>query len=380
MSKASSTMGCNESEILALFDKKRSFSWIDRPLYEIGFYNCCTVSVEQRDGWCVFLQQSYEAISEYDSSVRIFVNAFPHLFPGGIADVREGDRKVNVTSSKWSKHMILHADGRFARDHVFCFFAHNYSLRQRNIEAGSFFINSHIKDPPRSLEELQESIRHGDSSFVNKMVYYVKRIRGSDAYWRYKRAELYNWIHYHIGEGHGAPNGFFTLSCAKYFWPDMIRLLEDRIWIAEGRHRNGPGAKTDRHGNVIDLSSDRKARNKAINDYAVVVQEFFIRRTEDYLNTVGRDVLGIKHYWCRFEFAKGRGQIHAHVLVILEKDIQNKIQEQVNAANGNREKEAKLVAEWAKKQFGMTAEHTEPSSNPDDDRYVHILYFGRGEI
>lgn len=44
---------------------------------------------------------------------------------------------------------------------------------------------------------------------------------------------------------------------------DMIRLLEDRIWIAEGRHRNGPGAKTDRHGNVIDLGSDRKARNKA---------------------------------------------------------------------------------------------------------------------
>ena len=315
-------------------------------------------------------QQSTEAISEYDCSVRIFVNAFPHLFPGGIADIREGDRKVNVATSKWAKHMLLYVDGRFVRDHVFCFFAHNYSLRQRNIEAGSYFVNTLINDPPRSLEDLQASLRRGDSSFVNKMVYYVKRIRGSDAYWRYKRAELYNWIHYHIGEGHGAPNGFFTLSCAEYFWPDMIRLLEDRIWIAEGRHRNGPGAKTDRHGNIIDLSNDRKARNKAINDYSVVVQEFFIRRTEDYLNTVGRDVLGIKHYWCRFEFAKGRGQIHAHILVILAKDSQNRIQEQVNAANGNREKEAKLVAEWAKKQFGMTAEYTEPSASVDNDRCV----------
>jgi len=56
ISRASSTMGCNESEILALFDRKKHFSWIDRPLHEIGFYNCCSVSVEQRDGWCVFLE------------------------------------------------------------------------------------------------------------------------------------------------------------------------------------------------------------------------------------------------------------------------------------------------------------------------------------
>jgi len=308
-------------------------------------------------------QQSKEAISEFDASIRLFVNAFPHLFPGGIADARESDRKVNVSIAKWAKHLLLYSDGRFARDPVWGFFAFNFSLRQRNTDSGSFFVNSHISDSPRSLEDLQASIRAGDTSFVNKMVYYTKRIRGSDSYWRYKRSELYNWIHYHIGEGHGAPNGFFTLSCAEYFWPDVIRLLEERIWIAEGRHRNGPGAKTDRNGNTIDLSNNRKARNKAVNDYAVVIQEFFIHRTEDYLKTVGREVLGIEHYWCRFEFAKGRGQIHAHILVILRKGIQNKIQEKVNTANGNRAKEAKLVGEWAKSQFGMTAELNESAAN-----------------
>ena len=311
-------------------------------------------------------QQSSEALSEFDTSLRIFVNAFPHLFPGGVADARESDRKTDVKIAKWAKHLLLYADGRFARDHVWCFFAYNYSLRQRNTESGSYFVNSHISNPPRSLGDLQMSLRNGDHSFVNKMVYYIKRIRGSDAYWRQKRAELYNWIHYHLGEGHGAPNGFFTLSCAEYFWPDMIRLLEDRIWIAEGRHRNGPGAKTDRNGVVIDLANDKKARNKAVNDYSVVIQEFFIKRTDDYLNTVGRDVLGIEHYWCRFEFAKGRGQIHAHILVILKKDIQNQIQEQVDAANGNRQREAKAVSDWAKSQFGMTAEH-DGTTNTDSE-------------
>ena len=29
-------------------------------------------------------QQSSQPVSEFDTSIRIFVNAFPHLFPGGI--------------------------------------------------------------------------------------------------------------------------------------------------------------------------------------------------------------------------------------------------------------------------------------------------------
>ena len=90
------------------------------------------------------------------------------------------------------------------------------------------------------------------------------------------------------------------------------------------------------------------------------------RTEEDYLNTVGRDVLGIEHYWCRFEFAKGRGQIHAHILVILKKEIQNQIQEQVDAANGNRQREAKAVSDWAKSQFGKTAEH-DGTTNTDSE-------------
>ena len=152
----------------------------------------------------------------------------------------------------------------------------------------------------------------------------------------------------------------------------MIRLLEDRIWIAEGRQRNGPGAKVDRNGHVIDLANDRKARNKAVNDYSIVVQQFFIKRTEDFLNTVGKKILGIEHYWLRFEFAKGRGQIHAHFLVILRKEIQVNLQNQVNSAKGNRQKEANLIADWARQQFGMTAKH-EAKSTESEKRYVLSL-------
>jgi hypothetical protein len=55
--------------------------------------------------------------------------------------------------------------------------------------------------------------------------YYSQRVRGSSLYWRSRWAELYSWINHHVKEGNGMPNFFITLSCAKYFWPDVLCLL-----------------------------------------------------------------------------------------------------------------------------------------------------------
>lgn len=38
-------------------------------------------------------------------------------------------------------------------------------------------------------------------------------------------------------------------------------------------------------------------------------------KVENWLETVGKKVFSITGYYVRFEFAKGRGQIHAHILV-----------------------------------------------------------------
>jgi hypothetical protein len=46
------------------------------------------------------------------------------------------------------------------------------------------------------------------------------------------RAELYSSINHHVKEGNGMPNFFITLSCAEYFWPDVLRLLNERLKIA----------------------------------------------------------------------------------------------------------------------------------------------------
>jgi hypothetical protein len=300
-------------------------------------------------------QTSSEALSEYDDSMKIFTNAFPHLFPGGIADANERERTIAVTPQDWAKHLLFYKDGRFAKDPIWCFFAYNYVQRRQNVSGGNYFVNSHISNPPRSLEQLQNQLRDGDTSFINKISFYTKRVRGSDAYWRFKRSQLYAWINHHVGNGNGAPQLFKTLSCAEYFWPDMIRLLEDRVWIAEGKHLSQLGEKLYRDGKKIELTNDSTARNKAVNDYSIVVQEFFIERLRDWLTTVGKEIFGIRHYWCRLEFAKGRGQIHAHLLAIVQNEKLKRLQYQLNNPKITPQHEADLITEWAEDTLGMSA-------------------------
>ena len=299
-------------------------------------------------------QTSYpDAISEY-SNIRIFTNAFPWLFPGGIADFRDADREADIDASNWARHLLRQADGRFQRDKLWCFFVYNYCQRHRNNDDGKYFVNTHIYDPPKSLDELKEQLENGETSFVSKLIFYSKRVRGSDSYWRAERAKLYTWISHHIEAGNGPPDVFMTLSCSEYFWPDMLRLLEERIWIAEGQNMVD-GKRCYRDGRKIDLSNNKTDRNKAINDYALVVQQFFIKRAEDFLNTVGKQVFGIDHYWGRIEFAKGRGQIHLHLLAILNKKTTKDLQDQLNDGGKSHDDQSKLVGQWAERVFGMTS-------------------------
>ena len=163
----------------------------------------------------------------------------------------------------------------------------------------------------------------GDDGFIKKITYFSQKVRGLDAYWRLKKSELYSWLNHHVEAGNGAPSLFMMLSCAEYFWPDLICLLEDRIWIADGMKKDSLGRHINQKGKVIDLLTDNNARNQAVNDYLIVIQEFFQKRTKDFLDNIGKDLFGIKHYWIRYEFAKSHGQIHAHLLAITDNSIAN---------------------------------------------------------
>ena len=269
---------------------------------------------------------------------RLFVCAYPWLFPGGIGDVKDFPR---AKASLWGKMMLHFKDGRFTKDKFFCFYATNYLMRHRNASSGNWYIKNFSKGGPQTLEELKETIKGGDLSFVNRLNYFNRMIKGSTAFWYAKRQELYSWINYHVEQGHGAPTFFITLSCGEYYWPDIIRLLKERLDIA-GEDSSG-----------CYVGSPKLS--KILNEYSIVVQEYFQKRVALWLNTVGETVFGIKHYWVRFEFAPGRGQIHAHLVAITkDNDIFKLCHLDLQQPNGKEKRDARL-AKWASEKFGLTA-------------------------
>lgn len=288
-----------------------------------------------------FPKISATAVNEYGDK-KIFALAFPWLFPGGFGDVKDFDGFMGT----WGRTLLLYEDGRFATDKLFCFFALNYIVRHRNSAGSNWFLSDFNDNCPDTLEELHQRIKSGDTSFVNHINYWNDRVTGSSSYWRSKRQQVYSWINHHIQEGHGAPTYFITLSCAEYFWPDVTRLIQQRMIMAGIREKEAKER----------CNSDSSQFVQTIHDYSLVIQEYFQERTKIWLETVGKEVFGIEHYWVRYEFAPGRGQIHAHLLAIpSEQHIFKHCYEQTRNNDNRNEIRANILAKWAEEKFGLTA-------------------------
>ena len=125
------------------------------------------------------------------------------------------------------------------------------------------------------------------------------------------------------------------MSCAEYHWPDIKRLIKQRFAISGL-------PEPDVNKNYVQL----------VNDYTLIVQEYFEARVQLWLKTVGNIVFKIKHYWLRFEFAASRGQIHAHMLAISDHNKTFQIAHQLY--HKDKRKEAEFLSHWAKETLGMT--------------------------
>jgi len=139
---------------------------------------------------------SKEPEDEYNG-LPIFSNAFPWLFPGGIGDINYSKKKENGYVQKWVKAMVYYYDGRFVKDPTWCFYALNYMQRHQNNVSGGFFIRDFItSNKPSNLDALKQQISRKDYSFVDKLIYYSSKIKGSNSYWRLKNL---NFTHGCIG-------------------------------------------------------------------------------------------------------------------------------------------------------------------------------------
>jgi hypothetical protein len=276
---------------------------------------------------------SPEPICEWTER-KIFEKAFPWLFPGGVGGFGKS-LIIKQNLADWMAKTLLYEDCRFARDKMWAFCALNYLARHTNQNSGGFFVESFFKQGPKTLEELQEQVSSGNLSWLNSISYFSMRVTGSAAYWRARKNEVFAWINHHLEEKHGPPSFFITLSCAEYHWQDIERLIMDRC-----------------EKGVLEIPDFIQRRAAIINDHSVVVQEYFHARVKLWLDTVGKDLFGIKHHWLRFEFAPSRGQIHIHMLAICNN---LEFQEKCYELKDKKEELAAFVSSWLEETCGMTA-------------------------
>lgn len=162
---------------------------------------------------------------------------------------------------------------------------------------------------------------------------------------------MYTWINYHIEAGHGPPNFFITISCAEYMWPDIRRLIIERFTKAG-----------------LDLPDLDKSFVQVVNDYTLIVQEYFQERVKIWLSTIGTKVFHIKHYWLRYEFAPSRGQIHAHMLAIHDNPH---VMKPFYRNKSNKKKQEEFLHQWMTVELGITAWLPENLSKSNLEKKSH---------
>ena len=301
---------------------------------------------------------SQKAVSEYGDDINLFPKAFPWLFPGGIGGFHQQFiEKVDVDT--WARRMMTYKDGRFARDKYFGFFVHNFCTRKRVQSQGGYYVKGFLEDGLKTLNEIKEDLKNGKTDWVDKITYYSKNLKGSNGYWRAKRQEIYTWINYHVARKRLPPMFFITLSCAEYQWPDIKRLLRERLHIADN-----------------DKEFESTSYTSLVNTYTLVIQEYFQKRFSIWMDTVGKKFFKILHHWAKFEFAPTRGQVHVHLLAICDFPAIRRIY----ADTKNDETRALLLQEWMEKQFLFTTgdetlnfdETYDPKNHPSSKYYTDI--------
>ena len=101
----------------------------------------------------------------------------------------------------------------------------------------------------------------------------------------------------------------------------------------------------------------RKIQATLVDKYCASVQKFFHERLDNWLETIGKNVFNMKYYYLRFEFAKGRGQIHAHMVAITT-DLELLTEfHQVYCVQKKEELAASLMEEYVQNVLSLTEEY-----------------------
>ena len=221
----------------------------------------------------------------------------------GVGDVTNRNRQHSVTLKQslenCIKYCIRNSDGSwyypFVEDKSFIMYLQDMHERYSIITQANVYMNNNIGDTNISMTELKNPTKRQE--IMQKMYKYGANILGSSAYLFRRRIQLEELL-----KQKGTATIWMTLSFADLHWQDLHRLF-------------GP---IPEHINTEELI--RKWRNSCLQSNTHVVNDFFVRRVEHFIQEfLGKDGLQSSWHWYRFEWQK-RGVVHAHLLAKLHSD------------------------------------------------------------
>jgi hypothetical protein len=123
---------------------------------------------------------------------------------------------IIIELSILASQQLFLADGRFAKDRTWCFYALNHAEHRRSTTHGQWFVNNLLhSEEILCIDTLKEKLKNNDTKSIEKLQYFAQCVQGSYSYWRNKRADLISWIGHHVEQRNGSPSLFVTLSCAE---------------------------------------------------------------------------------------------------------------------------------------------------------------------
>ncbi|XP_066910877.1 uncharacterized protein [Clytia hemisphaerica] len=119
---------------------------------------------------------------------------------------------------------------------------------------------------------------------------------------------------------------------------------------------NAENSCVDQEAFYQQLLEDKRLLRKTVLENQHITTHYFAARTINYYNTVMRTLLQSDTFWFRFEFAKGRGQIHSHGVLFSEQHA--KIVE--DCLNCSEEDKANQLYNWLQSETNNTDEIFSP--------------------
>ncbi|XP_058478094.1 uncharacterized protein LOC131449268 [Solea solea] len=246
------------------------------------------------------------APAEGNSPVKLLSNheneakCFPVLFPHGHS-VFHDNREHRLTLSRYLNNRILHADGRFAQNVEYIFFAQYMSELEQVVSNVSIALRKgkgsqvckRVRDVVNNEESLRKLLEFDDG------YRFLKPIRGTPSFWQAAQRDLLACV-----RQLGVPTWFCSFSAADMRWTNLL----GSILKQEGREQTAEELEWADRCELLRRNPVTAARMFDFR-WHCFLKEVLMSPS----NPIGK----IKDYFYRVEFQQ-RGSPHVHCLFWVE--------------------------------------------------------------